>query len=174
MRRQWRIVCTKFNYASLQPYRLITPRTDPLPTFDDAHDATAPQPLAATLPNMVDADHATAVRPHAPGGSTNRLPARLIARIESLEFIEMYELLQETWLPYTTADTSTQAITLRLPRRSTPVTDISVWVECYCLMAAVLGARYPASASNFWAYLRRIVRCARTFDCQNWVTYDSL
>ena len=59
-------------------------------------------------------------------------------------------------------------------RRSTPVTDISVWVECYCLMAAVLGARYPASASNFWAYLRRIVRCARTFDCQNWVTYDSL
>ena len=109
------------------------------------------------------------MRLHAPGGPTNR-----IARIESLEFLEMYELLQKTWLPYTMEDTSTQAITLRLPHRSTPDTDTSVWVECYCLMASVLGDRYLASASNFWAYLRRIVRCARTFDCQNWVTYDSL
>ena len=95
-------------------------------------------------------------------------------RIENLEFIEIYELLQEAWLPDTTADATTQAITLRLPRRSTPVSDISVWVECYCLMASVLGARYPASASNLWAYLRRIVRCARTFDGHSWVTYDRL
>eukprot|EP00731_Ephydatia_muelleri_P000947 Em0001g947a len=29
------------------------------------------------------------------GGPTNRLPARLIARIKNLEFIEIYELLQE-------------------------------------------------------------------------------
>ncbi|KAL5467344.1 hypothetical protein EMCRGX_G031557 [Ephydatia muelleri] len=91
-----------------------------------------------------------------------------------MEFIEIYELLQEAWLPDTTADATTQAITLRLPRRSTPVLDISVWVECYCLMASVLGARYPASASNLWAYLQRIVRCACTFDGHSWVTYDRL
>eukprot|EP00731_Ephydatia_muelleri_P015661 Em0009g85a len=146
-----------------------------LPTFADAHDATAPQlftsQLAATLP-IFDADNTTAAIPHASGGPTNRLPARLIARIENLEFIELYELLQEAWLPDTTADATTQAITLRLPRRSTPVSDISVWVECYCLMASVLGARYPASASNLWAYLRRIVRQAAASRTLSWAVED--
>ena len=68
----------------------------------------------------------------------------MVARIESLEYVEMAELLQEAWLAEPTPDSSALGLTLRLPRRSSPITDISVWVECYCLMSAVLCAKYLA------------------------------
>ena len=82
----------------------------------------------------------------------------------------MAELLQEAWLAEPTPDSSALGLTLRLPRRSSPITDISVWVECYCLMSAVLCAKYPDLAM----YLRRIVHCARKFEGHAWVTYDRL
>eukprot|EP00731_Ephydatia_muelleri_P034984 Em0089g15a len=85
---------------------------------------------------------------------------------------QMAELLQEAWPAESTSDGAVQGLTLRLPRRSTPISDISVWVECYCLMAAVLCARYPARGPDMFMYLRRIVHCARKFEGQAWVTYD--
>ena len=103
-----------------------------------------------------------------------RLPAKLVARIESLDFVEMAELLQEAWPAESASDGAVQGLTLRLPRRSTPISDISVWVECYGLMAAVLCARYPARGPDMFMYLRRIVHCARKFEGQAWVTYDRL
>ena len=122
--------CTVFLVKAYSHNWSIVPRIDPsaaagqtLPKFADAHDGTALQP-AATLPTMFDADHTAAVLLHASGGPTNHLPARLITCIENLQFVEVYELLQEAWLPGTTADTTTQAITLRVPCRSTPVSDI--------------------------------------------------
>ena len=84
----------------------------------------------------------------------------------------MAELLQEAWPAESKSDGAVQGLTLRLPRRSTPISDISVWVECYCLMAAVLCARYPARGPDMFMYLRRIVHCARKFEGQAWVTYD--
>ena len=41
-------------------------------------------------------------------------------------------------------------------------------------LAAWSSAHHPASAANIWAYLRRIVRCARTFGGNGWVDYDRL
>ena len=49
-----------------------------------------------------------------------RLPAKLVARIESLDFVEMAELLQEAWPAESTSDGAAQGLTLRLTRRSTP------------------------------------------------------
>eukprot|EP00731_Ephydatia_muelleri_P017228 Em0010g326a len=102
-----------------------------------------------------------------------RLPAKLVAHIESLEYVEMAELLQEAWLAEPTPDSSALGLTLRLPRRSSPITDISVWVECYCLMFAVLCANTQQGARTSM-YLRRIVHCARKFEGHAWVTYDRL
>eukprot|EP00731_Ephydatia_muelleri_P034779 Em0076g12a len=52
-------------------------------------------------------------------------PTKMVARIESLEYVEMAELLQEAWLAEPTPDSSALGLTLRLPRRSSPITDIS-------------------------------------------------
>eukprot|EP00731_Ephydatia_muelleri_P014516 Em0008g236a len=101
------------------------------------------------------------------------LPTKLVLKIENLEFIEIAELLQNPWQTDTT-ESSAQSLVLRIPRRSTPVTDTSVWVECFTLMAAVLAAKYPSRAPDLLMYLRRIVYCARKFEGHAWVTYERL
>lgn len=92
-------------------------------------------------------------------------PWGLVARIQALEFVEMSELLQEAWIMEAPS-------TLRLPRRSTPITDIGIWAECFCLMASVLSARFLARSLDLWAYLRRVLSCACKFEGLSWVTYD--
>ena len=118
--------------------------------------STVTQPLPPATPNSFS--------------PTARLPQKLVTRINSLEFVEMSELLPEAWVP----EPHDQAAAPRRPSRCTPVTDILVWTECYSLMAAVLAEKYPDKAPQFLAYLRRIVHAARNFHGTAWVAYDRL
>ena len=137
-----------------------------LPTFENQPNGASLQQLSVLL-GWCEGSPVSA-------GLTSCLPGKLIARIENMEFVETYELLQEAWLPDTSAEAASHGLTLKLPRRSTPVTDISVWVECYSLMASVICRKYPLAAADMWAYMRCIVRSARTFDGNAWVSYDRL
>ena len=62
----------------------------------------------------------------------SRFPAKVVARIEGLEFVEMSELLQELWA------TDGSKSKLNHVRRA-PVSDILVWAECFTGMAAILS-----------------------------------
>ena len=170
--------------ACLRVVAVSAPLTTPgaseppsLPTFTDELPHRYPTLHLPTLPPLNRLSHMHAYD-SVPGSSpalfTARLPPRLVARIESLEYVEMAELLQEAWLTESTPDSSAQGLMLKLPRRSSPITDISVWVECFCLMSAVLCARYPARGPDLMMYLRRIVHCARKFEGHAWVTYNRL
>jgi len=144
-----------------------------LPTFEQQPAGTSvgagwlpihPDPSEPVLPTNA----ATAFNPAA------RLPPKLVAKIEALEFVEMNELLIEAWSTSegTNAERD-QGLFGKLSRRAL-VTDIAIWSECFCLMAAVLTRRFPAKAPSLFAYMRRVVRASRTFDGQAWVTYDRL
>ena len=85
----------------------------------------------------------------------------------------MSELLQDAWQTDTT-DGSSSRLVLRMPRRSVPITDISLWTECFAMMAAVITSKYPSKAPDMLMYLRRIAFCARRFESGAWVTYDQL
>ena len=150
----------------------VLPTFDPEPGNSLAHLAAAVSPASLGGPRSV---HVVEPHPLPPSASvqysaTNRLPPKLVARIQSLEFIEMSEMLPETWLP----DHQEAAPTPRRSSRSTPITDILVWTECFAVMAAVLAERFPDKAPQMLAYLRRIVRAARNFQGAAWVAYDRL
>ena len=72
------------------------------------------------------------------------LPARLSCQIVDLEFVEMSELLPDSWQENTQQlvvfDTQFNPCSLS---RKAPVQDISLWIECFSRMAAVLVTRYP-------------------------------
>ncbi len=53
-----------------------------------------------------------------------------------------------------------------------PITDISQWAECYCLMAAVISMRYPHKAAELFAYQATILRAERNYEAGHWVMYD--
>ena len=99
-----------------------------------------------------------------------RLPKKLVTRIQALDFIEMNEMLQESWIP----KAQDVSLVLRRPSRRAPITDILAWTECFALMAAVLAEKFPDKAPQLFGYLRRIVHAARNFQGSAWVAYDRL
>ena len=53
-----------------------------------------------------------------------------------------------------------------------PVTDISVWVERFSLMAGVLVTRFPDKVGELFAYQASIIRVERNYEGKQWVVYD--
>ena len=67
------------------------------------------------------------------------IPERLTKRILQLEFVEMRELMPETWLR---DEEENMRNTLSLPRRRTaPVTDILQWLQCFAGITGKVGLK---------------------------------
>ena len=98
------------------------------------------------------------------------LPAKLQKKILDLEFIEMSELLPDTWRQQ---DEDTKCCQARKSLRRGPVNDILVWTECYSTLVAVLSSRFPKQTPQLMAYQRTIVLAQRTFVGEGWIVYDT-
>lgn len=101
-----------------------------------------------------------------PGFSS--VPPKLIKKILAKEYVDMYELLPETWQ----LEAEGSCCHSKRPRRSLIVTDISIWTECFATMAAILASAFPEKAPQFFAYLRTITKASRTFEGSAWASYD--
>ena len=109
--------------------------------------------------------------PAPPYNPAIKLPAKLTAKIESLQFIEMAELLPEAWaLDGQAAPTDG----FGKPVRRAVISDLMIWCECFTLMAAVLARKFPDRAPDLFAYMRRVMRAARNFEGAGWVLYDRI
>ena len=82
-----------------------------------------------------------------------RLPKKLVARIQALDFVGLNEMLQESWIP----EAQDVSLALRRPPHRAPITGILGWTECFALMAAVIAEKFPDKAPQLFAYLRRII-----------------
>lgn len=92
------------------------------------------------------------------------LPPKVAKKVLELEFVEMSEISLD--------ELSTNAPGQPpLPARP-PVQDISVWIEKFSVMAALLASRFPEKAPELFAYQASIVRAERNFDGCRWVAYD--
>ena len=92
------------------------------------------------------------------------LPPRLVKKILNLEFVEIAEISSED------PPTPTPGHPPIPPKK--PVQDISVWVEKFSTMAAILCTRFPNKAPELFAYMATIVKAERNFDNSRWVSYD--
>ena len=149
-----------------------------LPTFDTDPGNGLAHLAAAVSPAM----QATAGTPHSiwpphlalPGvchySAADRLPQKLVTKIQALECVEMSEMLPEAWVP----DQQEATITPGRPSQNTPVMDILVWTQCFSVMAGVLVECFPDKAPQLLTYLRRIVHAVRNFHGTAWVAYDRL
>ena len=92
------------------------------------------------------------------------LSAKVAKRILDLDFVEMSEIALD--------DPPVQVPGQPpLPARP-PVQDISVWVEKYSVMAALLASRFPEKALELFAYQASIVRAKHNFVDRRWVAFD--
>ena len=104
------------------------------------------------------------------------LTAKLVQRVVNLEFVEMYELLPESWLVAEGNDSEggghEKLLALFPKRRRAPVTDVLVWVQCFSAMVGALSTTYPDKVPEFMAYQALIVKCSRDYEGLGWVMYD--
>ena len=128
-----------------------------LPTFDSDLGRNSSQPAAATArgdaynywydplaqgvrsPQLLFTHSSTY-------SAASRLPQKLVEKILKLEFVDMSEMLPETWIP---KSQDTEGVPRRTSRR-VPIKDILVWTECFSLIAAILVEMYPSKAPQLW------------------------
>ena len=80
-------------------------------------------------------------------------PPKLVRRILDLQFVNVAEL--------------TTDVELLVPGRLAhihPITDISLWVERFAVMAAILATHFPEKAPEFFVYMATIVRAERNYE----------
>ncbi len=96
-------------------------------------------------------------------------------RIQALEFVEMRNLMPESWLAKSMGLKAPEpgkcCAALAKPRRP-PVTDILIWPQCYAAMVGVLPARFPQAVPSPMAYQTIVIKASRDFDRLGWVQYD--
>ena len=119
---------------------------------------------AAASPRWNNAGPAVTAHALGPFNPAASLPTKLVKRILELDFVEMSEI---------TGDLEPTQVPGRPPPPARlPITDISIWVERYSLMAATLAARFPEKAPELFAYQATIVRAERNYDTGRWVLND--
>ena len=98
------------------------------------------------------------------------MPEKLTQKIIRLEFVEMRDLMPETWLM---EEEDSRKNMLSFPRkRAAPVTDILQWLQCFAAMVGVLSRAYPTMVPEFMSYQATIIKCARDFHGPAWAQYD--
>ena len=80
---------------------------------------------------------------------------KLTRKILNLEFVEMRDLMLETWLKEEDGRN-----VLALPKcRSPPVTDILQWLQCFSGMVGVLSKKYA-----MMGYKALVIKCSHVFE----------
>ena len=104
------------------------------------------------------------------------LPAKLVQRIIGLEYVEMYELLPESWLAADGSDTNNsgqpKAVSIFPKCRRALITDVLMWVQCFSALVGALSTKFPGKVPEFMAYQAVIVKCSRDYEGISWVLYD--
>ena len=126
--------------------------------------STGTRPPPGLSPAQERATPTPALLAQGPYNPAAVLPTKVAKKILDLEFVEMAEISLDDPLVQTPGHPP-------LPARL-PIQDISIWVEKYSVMAALIASHFPDKAPELFAYQASIVRAERNFDDRCWVAYD--
>lgn len=145
---------------ALPTFTPATGTTNGLDLLAAAAHASSLPPLTGSPTAVDDKPQLHARGPYNPGAS---LSTSVLNKILAMKFVEMCEVTAEDPPPGN-------------PGRPTPaklpITDFSLWLEKYSVMAAVLAQRFPEKAPELFAYQAHMIRCERNYQSQQWVAYD--
>ena len=128
-----------------------TPSTKPKLTTAGSH------PSAGSESDLLS----TSVSPFVLSEGLPPVPAKLVAKIQKGDYVDMAELLRDNmeWEhPLSTSDSS-ESKSGRASRREVP--DLLSWITCFGVYASVIRDKYPQKAKQLLAYQTLIVREAR-------------
>lgn len=98
------------------------------------------------------------------------IPCKLALKIQSLQFVEMRELLPDN---LTIAENVTSHPLEQRPKQR-EVASILSWVSAFATYIAVVAEVHPSRAKDMLAYLRIIVKEAGRSNNKGWLNYDRI
>ena len=101
------------------------------------------------------------------GESLPPVPQKLASRICRWEYIDMAELLPESWA-IKNDDGQHQLPTCC--RRQ--VTDLTTWLQCFAVYVGMLSGKHPEVVSELMVYRVSIIRASEDYAGSAWVRYD--
>ena len=105
------------------------------------------------------------------------VPAKLVKRIQALEFVDMRELLPDNIaLAERLAILPTGLASQRPPglQEIGGERALLTWVSSFATYVAILAGSHPGRVADMLAYMRLIVREASKFGGMGWLTYDAV
>ncbi len=103
------------------------------------------------------------------------IPAKLVAKIQRGEFVDMAEFLRDNLEAIRRGALSDQLTVPHQPRRNRrEVPDLLSWVQCFGTYMAVITAKHPERIRQLLAYQTLVVREARRCGGRGWLAYDSM
>ena len=102
------------------------------------------------------------------------VPAKLVKKIQALEFVDMADLLPDNIEIRRREEGSSlgEAVTA-VGRRARQVAQLSTWVQCFTTYIAIVAERHPSRVQDMLAYLMLIVREAQRAGGDAWRQYDA-
>ena len=160
--------------ASIANVRLISSG----PAASPSHSA---QPLASSL---ATAAPICSVLPAASAAfqlssSFQPVPAKMVAKIRSLQYVDMRELLPDNVsLLKNMEELDAKFVSASLPATARPklreVHSLLTWASCFTLYVAILAESHPHVVQQRLAYMALIVREARRNGGEGWRSYDTI
>ena len=150
-----------------------------LPVFEMAGPAAAgtiPQDDGdgKVLKEKGKAKEESLTHPFIVGAALPVVPAKLVRKILTGEFIDMSDLLKdnmESERRRRGTDNSGTPSAGTTSRREVP--DILSWLHCFSLYAAVICDKYPQKARELWAYQAMMIAENRRCGGRGWLLYDT-
>ena len=99
------------------------------------------------------------------------VPAKLVAKIQSGDYVNMAELLRDN-MEWERRQSISESAGPKSGRREVP--DLLSWITCFGIYASVICNKSPGKAKQFLAYQTLILREARRCGGKGWQTYDSM
>ena len=102
------------------------------------------------------------------------IPGNLVRRIQSLEFVEMRDLLPDNIaLAERLEALPSHRSTSKAPE-AREINALPTWVSAFSTYVAVVAAAHPGRTKEMLAYLRLLVREAQKYGGSGWITYDQV
>ena len=95
-----------------------------------------------------------------------RLPQKLLTEVLKLEFVEIHELLPDTWLSSIEDEPTNCCLGATKEKKRKPVTNIFTWLQGFASLVSALSTKYPTMVPEFLAYQSTIVKCFK--DLKGW------
>ncbi len=102
------------------------------------------------------------------------IPGKLAQRIQALEFVEMRELLPDNVALAERLEALPTWVQPTKHPEQREVGSLLIWVSSFATYVAVVAQAHPDRVTDMLAYMRLIVREARKYGGNGWLTYDTV